>query len=271
MAKKKNEDTKNVGCALIAIALTIGAIFLVIGVQIIPLIAGPIFAICAIVYFFRYMSKDRPFVKNNFALTSTETSLLSETTEKYKWALNKKIELNRIIEDEGLRVNANGRLSQRSYRGQDVQGAMDNANGIISEEKPIYDYLVALPEDRYKKASKHFSRYWGFFLSFSLWAIVLSTQPRTEMLNHHSYQTSEAVSSIMDIWTSDNNEGNEATSSNTKIEKKKDSKNKESHRSAPPKPNITVWDAFFILCFAYLVVFIIAKIYFSLKHKKPEK
>lgn len=272
MAKKiSKEDAKNMGCALVAIVVTVVAIIAIIAVQLIPIVLPPVFLICALVYWVKYRRKDLPHVKNNFQLSNAEKEEYVDAWQKYKWAKDKLEECDRIIKDEGLRKRADGKLVQRGYRAQDVQGAIDNAIKIKEENSPIWSYYYDLPMVRYNNAKKHFSRYWAYFLAFVVWGILFATQPKSEMMDYHSYQTGEAISVVTDAWTGNDSINSTNSSENSKVEKTNSTKEKSVTKVPPQEPAITIWELLFIALCIYFVVLICAKIYFSSKHKKPEK
>ena len=70
--KKKNEDLKNAGCALVAIVVTVVAIIAIVAVQLLPIVIPPAFIICALVYWIKYRRKDLPHVKAAFQLSNAE-------------------------------------------------------------------------------------------------------------------------------------------------------------------------------------------------------
>lgn len=272
MTTQEERDKKQlkIGCALMV--LTAIVVLIIIGVQMIPLIAPFVVAICALVCFIKYMWKDRPHVRAKFELSEYERESLADSKEKYNWALDKIVELKEIITNEGLRYTAGGkRLELRSHRAQDVQGAMDNANRIISEERPMCEYYMALPMKRYKEARKHFSRFWGFFLSFAVWgSLVLMAQP-DKLLEHHLNQTGEAISFVIDLWDSDKHNNNNSQYATDTVNEANIAKELQPAKvQESEEPDITVWSAFVVLGLVYLSVFVVTYIFFSVKHKKPK-
>lgn len=271
MAKKNKNDNPVVGClAMIVIAIIV---ITIIAVQLIPIAVPLASAVGALVFFIIYMIKDRPYVRAKFELSSQEKRTLADSAKNYRWALEKIEELNRVIKDEGLRYTKSGRLEQRKHLAQDVQGAMDNANQIIKDERPTYDYLMGLPMERYEKAQKHFARYWGCFIAFAIWGCLILSQPRTEMLDYHAYQTAEAVSRVTSVLFEDKNNVDNSTEAELKTDTKTDENNNDKQQAEKPipvKPDITVWKAFLVWMIAYVIVFVIAIIFFSTKNKEPK-
>ena len=267
--KKRNEKIN--GCILVVLVI---AALIIIGVQMIPLIAPFVVAISALVCFIKYMWKDRPHVRANFELSKSELQSFAESKEKCNWALGKINELEKTIANEGLQHNKDGRLSQRSYRGKDVQRALDHANSVYSNERPMCEYYAALPMKRYKEARKHFSRYLGGFLSFVVWgSLVLMAQP-DKMLERHLNQTGEAVGHVVDVaLDSDKHDRDQYNTQNVtdSVDVVNGTKElQQAEKQASEDSETTVWSAFVTLAFVYLSVFAVTYIFFSVKHKKPK-
>lgn len=271
MAKKNKNDNPVVGClAMIVIAIIV---ITIIAVQLIPIAVPLASAVGALVFFIIYMIKDRPYVRAKFELSSQEKCALADSAKNYRWALEKIEELNRVIKDEGLRYTKSGRLELRSHRAQDVQGAMDNANQMIKDERPTYDYLMGLPMERYEKAKKHFARYWGCFIAFAIWGCLILSQPRTEILDYHAYQTAEAVSRVTSVLFENKNNGDNTTDAELNTDTRTDENSDDRQQAGKPvpvKPDITIWKAFIVWLIAYVIVFVIAIIFFSSKNKEPK-
>lgn len=271
MAKKNKNDNPVVGClAMIVIAIIVIAI---IAVQLIPIVMPLASAVGALVFFIIFMINDKPHVRAKFELSSQEKHTLADSAKNYRWALDKIEKLKRVIDEEGLRFTKNGRLDCRSPRAYDVQGAMDNANKMIEEERPTYNYLIGLPMERYEKAQKHFARYWGCFIAFVIWGCLILSQSRTEMLDYHAYQTAEAVSRVTSVLFENKNNVNGTTDAELKTDRKTDENNNDKQqvgKPVPVKPDITVWKAFLIWLIAYVIVFVIAIIFFSCRNKEPK-
>ena len=124
---------------------------------------------------------------------------------------------------------------------------------------------------RYNNAKRHFSRYWAYFVAFVVWGILYATQPQAEMMAYHVYQTNEAISVVTDAWTVNDSINSTNTNENSSIDKTHTAKEMSVAQTPPQEPDITIWELFIIALGIYIVVLIIAKIYFSAKHKKPQK
>lgn len=273
MAKKKQDKNGNsvVGCLVMIVIAII--VITIIAVQLIPIAVPLASAVGALVFFMIYMINDKPHVRSKFELSNQEKRTLADSAKNYRWALEKIEELNRVIKDKGLRYTKSGRLELRSHLAQDVQGAMDNANQMIKDERPTYDYLMGLPKERYEKAQKHFARYWGCFIAFAIWGCLILTQSRTEMLDYHAYQTAEAVSRVTSVLSKDKNNVDRTTDTELNTDTKIDENNNDRQQAGKPipvKPDITIWKAFFVWLIAYVIVFVIAIIFFSSKNKEPK-
>jgi hypothetical protein len=271
MAKKNKNDNPVVGCLAMIVIATI--VITIIAVQLIPIVVPLASAVGALVFFIIYMINDKPHVRAKFELSSQEKLMLANSAKNYRWALDKIEELNRVIKDEGLRYTKSGRLELRSHRAQDVQGAMDNANHMIEEERPTYNYLMGLPSERYEKAQKHFACYWGCFIAFAIWGCLILSQPRTEMLDYHTYQTAEAVSRVTSVLFENKNDVDRTNDAELNTDTKTDENNNDKQQEGKPlpvKPDITIWKAFLIWLIAYVIVFVTAIFFFSSKNKEPK-
>ena len=272
MAKKNKNGDSAAGC--LGIIIIVITVYLVpIAARLVPIVVPFASVACALLFFILYRRTDRSHVIAKFKLSNQEKRTLADSAKNYRWALDKIEELNRVIKDEGLRYTKSGRLELRSHRAQDVQGAMDKANQMIKEERPIYNYLMGLPMKRYEKAQKHFARYWGCFIAFAIWGCLILSQPRTEMLDYHAYQTTEAVNRVTNLLFKNKNKVDKTTDAEHNTDTKTDENNndrQQEEKPVPVKPAITVWTAFFVWSIAYIMVFIIAIIYFSRKNRKPQ-
>ena len=131
MAKKKNDNATGaglyIGCLLM---MTIGIVFITlfsIAIQLIPLAVPIIIFLIFVGALFLYVGEDGQNVKRKFKLTDNEQVEFDKLGHLLNQAYRKINECKNIIEIEHLHINQNGRLSQRSYRGSEVQGAMDYA------------------------------------------------------------------------------------------------------------------------------------------------
>lgn len=263
MAKKKNDPSPIVGAAILGI-MAIGAILLAIlailayAAMFAYILLPILFLIFFLVAFYKYKRKDLPFVEQNFYLTENEVNARNKALRDYSWAKDKLEECDRIIQEKGLRRNADGRLSQRSYAGQDVQGAIDNAKSIKEEALESYTYYEELVQSRYKGARKHFSRSWAFAFSFVVLLIgfafhYVTYEPKEDNNTATTEIVTKADSSTQDIIAES------ADDSNTKDDPILD------------QTMSSILPAILEMAIMYFIVFSIAYIVFSVKHKKPQK
>ncbi len=271
MAKKNKNDDSAAGC--LGIILIVIAIRLVpIAARLVPIVIPPASAVCALLIFILYRRSDRPHVLAKFELSNQEKRTLVDSSKNYFSASDKMKNLKQVIKDEGLKHTKSGRLDQRTTRGVEVQGAMDNARQMIEEKRPTVEHLLGLPMERYKEARKHFAHYLGGFIAFVIWGCLILSQPRTEMLDYHTYQTTEAVSRVTNVFKS-RNKVDKTPDAELNTDIKTDENNndrQQEEKPVPVKPDITVWKAFFVWAIAYLMVFVIAIVYFSRKNRKPK-
>lgn len=120
-----------------------------------------------------FLRDDRHWMRRKFELTSHQSEIMQSAKKIMVRAKNRLDECNEIIENEGLRKNADGRLSQRSYRGKEIQEEMDHAQALLEENMEIYEYYRILPIDSYKMARRHASRVWASLFATLLCALMV--------------------------------------------------------------------------------------------------
>lgn len=291
--KNQNKDLKTglavYGCGIIMVVGVLLMTAFVVVLKTLPLIVPIVFLFCCMYNIFKYNREDKKHIKNGFQLTEYEKDRLSEVKYKLSWAYDKKEECKRIIQNEGLKLNKDGRLSQRSYRGQEVQGALDNADKIISENNPVYEELCGLPKKRYKSARKHFSKYIGFAFAFVLWLGML--------FSYDNPNSASVINEIRDYVVDIKKTAKEGThiagemmhalfgkKDSTKkgkdsisvveqtIEKEDNIAEKQGDASVEMKDESFasyLWKAFFILVISYIIMRLLAMAYYTVKIKKP--
>ena len=297
MAKKQNNDLKTglavYGCGIIMIIIMVIGVLLktafVVVLKTIPLIVPIVFLFCCIYNIFMYNREDKKHIKSGFQLTEYEKSRLSEVKYNLSWAYDKKEECKGIIQNEGLRFRKDGRLSQKNYRAQDVQGALDNADKIISDNYPVYEMLCGLPNERYKSARKHFSKYTGFAFAFVLWlgmlfsydnpnsaGIIAEIRDYVVDIKKTAKDGTHKAGEIMHrgLGKKDNTKNVKDSSSVVKqtIEKEDNIAEKQEDVSVEMKDESFAdhfVKIFWVLVISYIVVRLLAMVYFMIKIKKP--
>lgn len=241
MAKKKDQDLISVIGQLILVIVIISIVL----VQSIPILAPPICAICALVFFLKYKLNDIQHVNAGFKLSESEIHNLQNAARIVLKAKDKLEECERIIQEEGLHRCGNGRLDRRIHkqRADDVQGAIDEAMNKKGTYLPIYQHYKNLPMDRYNTAKKDFSLYWACFISFIVWFICFIPQAKTTWYFHIS-NAKGIIHSLL--------------SSKKEI-------------VAIEEPFISLWWDFWIMLIVFIIVLIVARIKFSRNIKEPTK
>lgn len=241
MAKKKEkQELDPLGLLMYAVkAICVILIFVAkVILHLVPIFVPCYIVITGIIAWIKYKKKDLLHIKRKFQFDENETLQLYGYHQKLETAINKKKEINRIIEEEHLHINKDGRISSRSYRGADVQGALDAANETIAEVQPKADYLLSLPMQRYKNARKDYLRFKGFIFSFIAWPIAylpcLSADFRQMLVIKAGNKCGE-ISFF------------------------------ESPETLP-----MLWFCFIVMFSVYIITRLIARIYFGIKNKKPK-
>lgn len=294
MAKKQNNDLKTglavYGCVFICgIIMVIGVLLktaFVVVLKALPLIVPIVFLFCCMYNIFKYNREDKKHIKSGFQLTEYEKSRLSEVKYNLSWAYDKKEECKGIIQNEGLRFRKDGRLSQKNYRAQDVQGALDNADKIISDNYPVYEMLCGLPNERYKSARKHFSKYTGFAFAFVLWLGMLFSYDNpnsagivAEVKNYvaNIKKTAKDGKDVaFSIFKNNEKAKDDKDSANVGMQSEQIDNNIAEEQDKETDENITdisfadhFVKIFWVLVISYIVVRLLAMAYFMIKIKKP--
>lgn len=239
---KKNENNDHV-LTLIGYGLVFICAILLFLAQV-AVVFGPLVLLCYIIItsligWYQYKKVDLPFVKRKFHLLDRELNLLHDNNQKIDAAIDKIKECERIVAEEHLHINKDGRISSKSHRGVEVQGALDHAHQIINEIKPISDYLVSLPMQRYKKARKDYLRFKGGIYS-CVFALILC------LIFVLAYYNQDSIDSIMGYINT------------FKIPDSFDG------------VWSIVWVYSVILIPSYILARLIVRIYFSIRNKKPQ-
>ena len=144
--------------------------------------------------------------KLKFWLTDTEKRQYIELSNSIVYYHNKKKNAQNAAVNEGIRVNQNGRLSAKSYRGQDLQGAIDESEAFLNEKIPVLDEFQKRPRMRWKTARKHFSKSIGFGMAIIVWLVFFLVNADNIVDNYSKYvynigDTAHSGFSIIgDLW-----------------------------------------------------------------------
>jgi len=162
MAKSKKKDKGG------------GLIILVILILGLAIIATPIVAVLGALFtLFSYLNKRRK-VRGSFSdfwLNEQEKSEFETVANKLGEALENINKANKIGDSEGLARNKDGSFTLRGNRGKEVQGFINSNQSVVNKYNPIFQYLKSLPQDRWLKFRKNYTRFYGFFFAAIAWVI----------------------------------------------------------------------------------------------------
>ena len=119
MGRKKKQTNTATGQGLAIVLLGVIIYFVCkFTAQYLYIILLAIFLVCFIWNLVLFLHDDRHWMRRKFKLTSYQFEKMQSAKKTLTEQKNRLHECYRIIEDEELRKNADGRLSQRSYRGK---------------------------------------------------------------------------------------------------------------------------------------------------------
>lgn len=277
MADKKEPSIKEtIGCLLaFTIIFAILVVFTVI-VQSIPVLLPPIFLIAFVVNYTSWRKTDRFVAKRlKFWLTDTEKRQYIELSNSIVYYHNKKKNAQNAAVNEGIRVNQNGRLSAKSYRGQDLQGAIDESEAFLNEKIPVLDEFQKRPRMRWKTARKHFSKSIGFGMAIIVWLVFFFVNADNIVDNYSKYvynigDTAQSGFSIIgDLWMDAIHSDSTNISKNIDYKNLNINKNDEVQKDSYDEFLTVFIKATFFMIVAYFIALIIGIIVFRLKYRKP--
>lgn len=273
MAKSKNENNDNIkkelGCLLlISIGIALITIFSIV-IQLIPLAIPTIILFVFIGALFRYIGKDGKNIKRKFLLTNNEQNEFEKLGRSLVQAYDKLEESYRTIETKNLHKNKDGRLSQRSYEGVAVQGAIDNANQTIKENSGRYHTLRNQPITQWKAARKHYAKFLGGMFAIIVWLfMVFGSTTNTvhsfgQYVQHIGCTAYSGTAMICDLWKG--------------VLNSKSQKDKGLEHNFPQKTKSemaftdALWKAMFFMTIVYFIAWTIGFFLFWIKNHKPEE
>ena len=162
MAKKKNDKGG-------------GLILLLIFVLGLAIIATPIVMVFGILFsVFSYL-KIRSKIKGSYSdfwLTSSEKSDFKTVSVKLVEAIENIEKAEKIGDKEGLARNKDGSFALRGNRGKEVQGFINTNLSVKNKYLPIYQNLKSLPQERWLKFRKIYTRFYSFLIASVAWLIT---------------------------------------------------------------------------------------------------
>lgn len=274
MAKKKNDNATGVGLYIgCLLMMTIGIVFITlfsIAIQLIPLAVPIIIFLIFVGALFLYVGEDGQNVKRKFKLTDNEQVEFDKLGHLLNQAYRKINECKNIIETEHLHINQNGRLSQRSYRGSEVQGAMDYANSTINENSNHYQRLRLQPITQWKTARKHYAKLLGGMFATIIWGFMVFGNSTNTIHEFKQYAhgigstASTGTSMVGDIWKG-------------AFKNKPHKKDKKNEHIFPKKTKLgnhfasLLWKAMFLMMIIYSIAWVAGFFLFWVRNHKPEE
>lgn len=290
MGNKKNDDVKEAkkGC-LVLIALSVLILLVTMMsmfLQLVPLVVPAVFLILLIVNWYHYRKEDRPHLRNGFWLSEDDMDRYSLVSTVLETEKNNRNAVQAAVKNEGIHINQNGRISARSYRGKNLRNTLENANATIDEYLPVKIYLEGLPQERWKSARKHYSKYKGFLLAVIVWVFFMLFTTSDTINGFKQYvkgvgSTGGAgVSMVVDLWddllSNSTEDSTVAKSENQqKATTEEDKNKKEESGMGALVDNFgtefagSLWKALILMVVVYFVMRFIIMFVFSSKYKKP--
>ena len=280
MANNPNNNIKNDissgACIILLLVFSTIAIIMITSLYIailsIPLVVPALFIYWLLKVGYKYYKQDSWSIKNRFKLTENEKGTYLSLCRDINFAYGKKAEIDSIIENEHIPINADGNISRRSYRGQEVRGALENANKILNKSVPTYNYLKDLPKVRWTASRKHYSKIVGLACGLIVWVVIIGSAPKPiSNLSRYIYGIENTASSgasvLSEIWSFSKDKTHKETS---RIKHKED---KSSKRKSHNNDGfiIILCKALLYMCITFVITWGIAKIVFRVKFTKPDE
>lgn len=198
----KQNQSNSIETKVVSVVLLLAVVLLLFGAVI---YASPlIFLVLYLINQIAYLSSDKRRKRDFFWLNYGERELFKSSWEDFSAALRTKKYVEAAVERERIRLNQNGQISVRSYRGQDLKAQLDNANYVIGQTAPVIEALENRPQKQRKKGRKHYSNAWGFGLSLLVFlgfvcygSNTLNVSQIIEQMK--SGQTGDAIGAM--LWT----------------------------------------------------------------------
>lgn len=154
MAKKDSKSNALSGAVTIIIIIVAILYYAVITLL---AITPFILLLYGIICFFLFRGKkDKNLIQRNFWLSKAEQEEFIKINNLLYFYQNKRDNAWEAVSREGVRINKDGSISQRSYRGQDLQGAINESNEMIKKYTPRFEELKKIPSKNWKRVGNHF-------------------------------------------------------------------------------------------------------------------
>lgn len=151
MANKKDSN----GAILTGIGIV--AFLIIKGIMLALALIPIFFLIYGIACYFLFRGeKDQALIGRKFWLTKSEQKSYIDIYNAFDFFRNKRDRAWEAVSQENIRLNKDGSISQRSYRGQDLQGAIRESEEKIKQYEPRLEELKKLPRKNWKRVRRHF-------------------------------------------------------------------------------------------------------------------
>ena len=282
MSKKENnpvKDAKNGCLALIGLSVLILILtILSILVQCVPLVTPIVFLIMFLVNRYTYRHTDWLHIFNGFWLLESEKEDFIRVGSIIYHAKVNKNNVHAAVQNEGIHINQNGRISAKSYRGKHLRNTLEDANATIDEYLPIYEHLKNTPKNRWKTARKHFARYKGAGWACVVWVAFIVFSAGNPIPGFKQYvsnigQTGEwGISAILDLWDFSSGSSSDTiavSSGEQPTDAREASEEVSVENNSQTEFAGILWTAVFFSLIVYAVLMAVATIVFRTKYKCP--
>ena len=277
--QKRNETKEQIqsaGC-MAALFILLAIITIVyVALWLIPIGVPLLFLLGFFSNWIRYQTNDKALAKRKFWLTQKEKVLFENVCRGLTSSRNLKEDVHAAVEREGIHINKNGRISAKSYRGQELQEKLDQAEGFIKDMQPVYQRLRVQPRKQWKRALKRYSKAAGMGIAFLTWAVYIfcNTDNATK---DFSYYFSEGKENVTELWTFTEEKDSTKVEQPAKQQSKQEAKHPNSQTTVSKEETANATNNFTEVLikalFTTLIVFAIAWsvgiIIFIVKHREP--
>lgn len=288
--KKKDDGTENIkntcGCVLaLSVIIIVGTIISII-FQLVAVVIPAIVLIVFLVNWYKYKHEDKFRRMLRFKFTEDDRDQFKQLYNNICWAKDKKQRVADEVNRKGIHINQNGRISARSYYGQELQGALDNANNLLDESLPQYNYMSKLPRKWWKTSRNHFTKAIGWGMAIFVWAVYMLAASESIGRDFSNYfsnigdTASGGFGMVANLWSTIIF-GNEPDSTKVEAIKISPSDNDTSDNGTDATPPTetkntgeyyfpyVLWTAFFLMLVTFPVAWIVGIIIFVIKYRRP--
>lgn len=286
MANKKSNNSENdikSGCFALAVLIGLSVLILLFTIlsmlfQLIPIVVPTVFLIMSLVNWYIYRHKDWLHISNGFWLQEHEKNdFIYVANIIHKAEINRN-NVHNAVQNEGIHINQNGRISMKSYRGKELRNTLENANATIDEYLPVYERLRNLPKNRWKTAKKHFVKYKGAAWACIIWISFLIISVGNPISGFKQYiskigKTGESgIEMVTDMWSSILNSSTDSIAASSQEQSINTDKATETvcvENNFQIEFGKILWKDLFLSLIVYVILTVITTIIFRIKYKCP--